>query len=383
MLNGWGFRSFWQILSVLTSRFFLNLRRFSLALFCCAAFCVLAAEPNRLLLDLTSHQVLEARGAEERVPAGALARVPTLYAAMVMMDERGLTLADIVSLPEQGVASLRLSGRERASLELLLSTYWVTGKEDVAKAIKEALASNVGTFDAKVAMIVPDYADGRLSLQAAAFWSQKLIQEYPEVRLWSTARDIDYRGRHWRNPQALLRSSQSIVGLMAGEEGALWSGVTLSENPLGDGRKRCLLAVVSQAASQDELLDLSADMTQTGLRAYETLRVYKKGDVVAKARVLRGESSEVGVMVPEDVFATLARDSLADGKPVLRFTHSYPIVAPVTRGEPLGTITLLLNEAPVVTVPVVASSSVAEGGVWRRLLDTFKLLWLKRPDEVL
>lgn len=379
-MSGRGIRSFWQIPSVLTSRFFPVVRRVCTALFCISALTCSAAEPEQLLLDLTSGQVLSSNKADEPIDVGALSRIPILYAALALSEEKGLTLADAVTVPAPGIASLRLKAKESVSLELLMSAYWITGKDDIEAALKTILAGDAAAFDQRAGAIVPDFVNGQMSLTAVAFWSQKLILEYPEVRLWSAAREIDYRGRHWRNPQALLRSSQSIVGLMAGEAADKWAGVTLSENPLGNGRKRRLLAVVAGAPSQSDLTDLSADLTQTGLRAYETLRVYKKGDVVAKVPVLRGAAREVAVVLPEDVYATLARESLADAKPVLRYTHPSPIVAPVTKGEPLGTITLLINDTEVLTVPVVSADAVAPGGFWRRLVDTFELLWLK-PDE--
>jgi D-alanyl-D-alanine carboxypeptidase (penicillin-binding protein 5/6) len=52
------------------------------------------------------------------------------------------------------------------------------------------------------------------------------------------------------------------------------------------------------------------------------------------------------------------------------------ITAPVKQGSELGRVEITLEERPLMQVPLIALSDIAEGGIWQRAVDSV-ILWFE------
>ena len=55
------------------------------------------------------------------------------------------------------------------------------------------------------------------------------------------------------------------------------------------------------------------------------------------------------------------------------FTLNQQLLAPITKGQQVGTIYLKLNGEDIATYPLVALEDVAEGGFFSRMIDYIKM----------
>ena len=64
------------------------------------------------------------------------------------------------------------------------------------------------------------------------------------------------------------------------------------------------------------------------------------------------------------------------GKLKTQVTRPDPLLAPLQKNQPVAVLKVMLDQAPLVDIPLVALSEVGEAGFLGRGWDTLKL-WLK------
>ena len=66
----------------------------------------------------------------------------------------------------------------------------------------------------------------------------------------------------------------------------------------------------------------------------------------------------------------------SSGKLSTRIERQEPLVAPITKGQQVGTLHVLLGQESVAQLPVFALEEVPEGGFLRRAWDAIRL-WVR------
>ncbi len=95
---------------------------------------------------------------------------------------------------------------------------------------------------------------------------------------------------------------------------------------------------------------------------------------MSSLRVWKGESNEVATGFAEDRRVTLPKGK-AD-KLALSMTATEPLVAPVAKGQRVGTVTVSFDGAPMAEFPLVALADVPAASMLGRAWDTVRL-WFK------
>ncbi len=138
-----------------------------------------------------------------------------------------------------------------------------------------------------------------------------------------------------------------------------------------------MLGAASDSVRAQEALRL----LNHGYAAFDTVRLYRQGDVLVRPEVWKGDRSEVPIGVERDVFVTVPADALrALGKAGLQSSleRHDPLLAPLDKGETVGRLKITAGVEPVADVPVVALESVGEAGLIGRAYDAVRLWWRRR-----
>src|SRR5690606_31820464 len=107
---------------------------------------------------------------------------------------------------------------------------------------------------------------------------------------------------------------------------------------------------------------------------FDTVRLYQAGQELSRVKVWKGEVDEVPVGFDEDVLRSMPKGQ-AD-RIDASFESSQPVLAPIERGQDIGTLTLTAGGQVVGKYPVVALEEVKLGGFFSRLWDAL-VLWIK------
>ena len=87
-----------------------------------------------------------------------------------------------------------------------------------------------------------------------------------------------------------------------------------------------------------------------------------------------GQASQLGLQAPYPVNIVVPKGRNDDVKIDLRVSPYYE--APIQVGQSVGVASVSLDGELLIDVPLVAMSSIEEGGIWIKLKDSIRL-WLR------
>ena len=372
--------------------------RFPLALLAClvlpiAAFAQALTPPPVAarawyLLDTLSGQALAAQSEEDRFEPASLTKLMSAYLVFSAIRDRKLDPAKTVPVSERawktGGSRMFVDPKKPAAVADLLRGMIVQSGNDATIALAEAV---VGTEEAFAQLMNREAK--RLGLRNSSFVNSTGL---PAPGHYATARDMAHLAA------ALIRDFPAEYALYSQKE-FTWNGITQANrnrllwlDPTVDGVKtgfteaagyclvassrrgeRRLVSVVMGAQSDALRMSENHKLLNFGFLAYDTQRLYRKGEVVATPEIFKGTSATVKVGFDHDVWITLPRERFAGIRAQL--TTVQPFVAPYSRGQKAGIMKLARDNAAVAEIAVVALEDVPVAGFLSRGWDTIRLLF--------
>jgi D-alanyl-D-alanine carboxypeptidase (penicillin-binding protein 5/6) len=197
-----------------------------------------------------------------------------------------------------------------------------------------------------------------------------LIREFPaEYTRWFAIREFMFNDIRQHSRNALLWRDASVDGVKTGRTRAAGHCLIASARR-GDMR---LIATVLGAPLDDGRFDGAQRLLDHGFRHFETRQLYARNDPATRVRVWLGEAAELPLGVDGNPFLTLPR-GLHD-RLRARLTVKERQIAPIARGQRLGTLALDLDGKPYAEYPLVALTDIGAGNLFQRLRDRLELWW--------
>ncbi|MGZ5073865.1 MAG: D-alanyl-D-alanine carboxypeptidase, partial [Usitatibacter sp.] len=137
--------------------------------------------------------------------------------------------------------------------------------------------------------------------------------------------------------------------------------------------ERRLVAVVLGTQSETARASEGEKLLNFGFQAYETRRLYRKGEAVATQPIYKGTRNAVALGFDHDVWLTLPRERFTGLGGLLETRQ--PFLAPLAAGEKAGIMKITRDNAPLAEYPVVALEDVPVAGFLSRGWDTLRLLF--------
>lgn len=375
-----------------------TLSALALAAFCAAGAARAAAIPDPpaidaksyALMDYASGELIASSNPDERVAPASITKVLTTYIVFDEIKQKRLSPDDEVLISEkawrQGIDSsesrMFVQVGSRVKLIDLLRGIIIQSGNDATVAVAEHVAGSEPVF----ADLMNQYAQ-RLGMKDSHFADASGL---PDPNHYTTARDLTVLGRalirdfpEWYkifaereftfnkikqpNRNLLLGRDPSIDGIKTGHTSE--AGYCLLTSAQRDGRR--LISAVMGTKSWAYREQASLELLNYGFRFFETTALFGPDKPAQTARLYKGAADSIAVGTLEPVALALPRGS-ADRLQVAA-QIAAPIVAPLTRGQQLGTATVTLDGKTLKTVPLVAMSDVPLGGFFHRLIDTIRL----------
>ncbi|MEM9044061.1 MAG: D-alanyl-D-alanine carboxypeptidase, partial [Pseudomonadota bacterium] len=194
------------------------------------------------------------------------------------------------------------------------------------------------------------------------------VTEFPEHYPLFAETEFTWDGITQPNRNPLLDLGIGADGLKTGHTQEAGYGLAASAKR---GNRRVVL-VVAGLESTAQRKQESERLITWAFRAFETKDLYAAGQQIAEIPVWIGAESKVAIAPAQDVTLLVPTGTLADTK--ITVTHKSPITAPVSQGDELGTLEIAAKGLPPVSVPLLATNDVAEGGLLARLGAAAQLL---------
>ncbi len=344
---------------------------------------------GHLLIDHNSGRVLAQSNAGERLEPASLTKIMTAYVVFRELAEGNIQLEDAVLVSKKAWKTpgsrMFIEVGKKVSVEDLLKGMIIQSGNDASVALAEHIAGSEQTFADLMntharrlgmddthfvnATGLPD-DNHYTTANDMALVTAATIREFPVFYAWYKVKEYTYNKIRQHNRNQLLWRDESVDGVKTGHTEA--AGYCLVASAERDGMRlnsvvMCTGSVAARSAASQSLLNY-------GFRFFESHKLYASGQTLTNVRVWKGAQSELPVGPADDVYVTIPRRRYKDLNPSMEVNPK--IMAPVAKGQQVGSILVTLDDETISEVPLVAQREIGAGGIWNKLKDS-ALLWLE------
>lgn len=355
------------------------------------------AARNFILFDVTANKVLAEREADQPQDPASLTKLMTAYIVFSALKEKRLTLEQTLTVSQRawderkGDPSLMfIDTTMTPKVDELLRGMIIQSGNDASVALAEGVGGTVEQFVAMMnrqaqawglkntqfknvtGMTEPGHKSSARDLSVIA---ASLIRDFPEYYGYYSQREYTYNKIRQPNRNLLLGRDPSVDGLKTGyTEAAGYCLVTSAQREFPNGKRR-LISVVMGTASMQARASESQKLLNWGYSAYDAVRLFDKDQAVSTVPVWKGAVPEAKLGAAGAVFIAVPRGE--GGKLQTRVERTDPLVAPLAKGQRVGTLKVTTAAGtPVAEVPLVVQQEVALAGIFGRAWDAIRL-WIK------
>lgn len=339
-----------------------------------------------VLVDFASGQSLAESNADQRIEPASLTKLMSAYAVFSALRDGRLKMDEQVLISEhawraEGSRTFVQVGT-RVPVEVLIKGMIVQSGNDATIA----LAERVGGSESAFAQMMNGYAqrlgmlgthfDNASGLPAATHYStardlatlsRAIIRDFPEYYSIYALREFTWNKIRQENRNGLLERDPSVDGIKTGHTES--AGYCLISSAQRSGMR--LVSVVLGSPSVAARESGSSALLNYGFNFFESVTVKKAGETVLKPRVYKGTEPYFAAAPRSAVQVTVPR-----GQGTLITTRASarrPLIAPIAANVAIGELQVDVAGKTVAKVPLYPVSAVAEGGLWRRMVDTISL----------
>jgi D-alanyl-D-alanine carboxypeptidase (penicillin-binding protein 5/6) len=214
----------------------------------------------------------------------------------------------------------------------------------------------------------------------------RLMTDFPDYMGYSAIKKYRYPGTpaaNDTNRNTLLFRDPSVDGLKTGHtDAAGYCMIATAQREFpnlgaaGAMGPRRLLAIVLGTASDAARANESQKLLNWGYTAFEAIKLFDAGQIVASPNIWKGKSPTVKLGQPKAIVVAVPAGTAARLKTMV--ARPEPLVAPFTKGQVIGSLKITSGDNPAVVAeaPLVALEAVEEAGVLGRAWDAVRL-WIK------
>ena len=246
----------------------------------------------------------------------------------------------------------------------------VAGSEEAFASLMNSYAQRIGMKDSHFVDATGLTAEGHYSsAYDIALLGRALLRELPETYAYNKIKELTVNGITQPNRNLLLWRDASVDGIKTGHTSEAGYCI-MNSAQRGDQR---LITVVMGDSSEKQRADDSLALLNWGFRFFETHRLYEPGKAVTRQKVWKGAGDQVQLGVAQPLLVSVARGRYNELKPSIEVPRQ--LVAPIAKGQAVGTVKVTLDGKVVAQAPLVAVDGVELGGFFKRLWDAFMMWW--------
>ena len=359
-----------------------------LALLCCLPLPVHAVElpveaKAALLMEKETGQVLFAKEEHQRLEPASVTKIMTLLLTMEAISRGELRYEDTVTVSKNaasmGGSQVYLSEGEQITVEELLKAVCVSSGNDASVALAEQVsgvtelfvqqmnnrAKELGMVDTCFLNPTGLPAEGHVtSAYDIALMSRELILHHPDLRRFTTIWMDTIRGGEFglSNTNKLIRFYDGATGLKTGYTAS--AGYCISATAERSGME--LIAVVLGGETSQQRFEDAKTLLNYGFSTYALADVTPAERQIVPVKLGRAPSVEAVLEAGKLLVGKGQAGSLSQ-----TVTLREDLVAPVEKGQTVGTLTVQCGDATLAELPLTAADTVERmtwGDLFVRLL---------------
>jgi len=342
---------------------------------------------NYILMDSISGRILAEKGADERIEPASITKIMTGYVAADQADKGFVSLSDEVLISEncwrkQGSKMFIREGT-RVLLSDLMKGMVIQSGNDASCAIAEHVAASEEGFVQLMNLYAREMGLKNTQFRNESGWpdpehfssardiailSKNLINKFPDHYSLYKEKYFTFNEIKQRNRNSLLWQDDSIDGIKTGHTES--AGYCLVSSGVRNDTR--LISVTLRSSSEKARLTDNRRLLDYGFRYFRTKKILTRDLSLLKEQVWGGEEEQVNLSSGEDLYLTLSPRDFQRVEPKISL-NDY-LQAPISKGQVVGKIDLLLEGESLATVDAIAMEEVSSLGFFGRAWSNIKLL---------
>jgi D-alanyl-D-alanine carboxypeptidase (penicillin-binding protein 5/6) len=321
----------------------------------------------------------------------------TAYLTFSAMRQRTLALEQMVPVSETawrtGGSKMFIKVGDQVQVEDLIKGMIVQSGNDATVALAEGVGGTVERFvqmmndQAKVlGMNNTSYKNPEGLTEAGhtttardlATLATRLMRDFPDFVGTYAIKKYRYPGTpaaNDSNRNLLLFKDPTVDGLKTGHtEAAGYCLVATAKRDFPNVGQRRLMAIVLGANSEITRANEAQKLLNWGYTAFEAIKLFDPGQAVASPAIWKGKANTLKLGRSDALVVAVPAGSASQIKTQL--VRPDPLVAPVTKGQAIGSLKIYRGEQFWVEMPLQALDTVEQAGVLGRAWDAVRL-WIK------
>ena len=346
---------------------------------------------------MTANQVLAQKDIDMPVEPASLTKLMSAYLVFDALRAKKITLAQTmpVSLHASKMPGSRMfiDPKMQVPVDDLIKGMIVQSGNDATMALAEAVGGTAERFvqlmneQAKaLGMKFTVYKNpeglpepGHLTTaRDLATLSTRLMREFPQYLHYYAIKKYRYEGTPTSNDtnrNLLLFRDPTVDGLKTGHtDAAGYCLIATAKRDFPNVGSRRLLTIVLGTSSENARANEAQKLLNWGYTAFEAVKLFDANQAVATPEVWKGVEKTAKLGRQEAIVVAVPAGTA--GRIKTQVARPDPLIAPLTKGQAVGTLKVLAGDQALLDVPLVALESVEQAGVLRRAWDAMRL-WIK------
>ncbi|MBD1146251.1 D-alanyl-D-alanine carboxypeptidase [Pelagibacterales bacterium SAG-MED28] len=362
----------------------------------------LFANPNiqartGILMDYHSDEVLYELDPDSQIYPASMTKIMTAIVAFDLLKKNKLSLDDKFTISENawrlsqaGYSSMFIMINDQVSVENLLKGIIIASGNDACIALAEGIAGSESNFAdmmnekaGEIGMTSTNFTnssgindpDNVSTVRDIAIMSKHLIKNYPiyyelfaeKTFTWDrTGGEPIKQGN--RNP--LLYKNVGVDGVKTGylavEKYSLASTMKKKD--------RRVIAVASGFNTKNLRSSESLKLLNWGFRNTNTFEISKKNETIFELDTWLGTSNKIKATTKEDFYLTINKKNISHL--TVSLDYEGPILAPVTKGTQIATMTVKNKDEIIKSLPLYAIEDLKKVNFFKSLITSLNyLIW--------
>ena len=340
------------------------------------------------LIDQASGRELAAHQADVPLAPASLTKLMTAYVLFSDIGTNKLSLGELLTVPEAAVqtdgATVFLQPGEQLSVDTLIQAMLVQSASDATLTLVIAASGSESAFVERM-----NVQAKRLGMNQTRFinatglsepghestardmavLARAMLRDFPERATYFRQKELNHKGITFYSRNRLLWRDETVGGLKAGRSAQAGYCLAASAERGSQGRIALVLGAKTDTLRAQDALNL----LKYGFEKFDSVLLYRAQQPLRYVKLYRGARSTVSLGFAQD-FHLLTPNGTASRVKGEVITQQ-PVVAPVRRGQRLGTLRLTLDGKPIGEYPLVALHEVKVAGIFGRGWDSMRLFF--------
>jgi D-alanyl-D-alanine carboxypeptidase (penicillin-binding protein 5/6) len=205
-----------------------------------------------------------------------------------------------------------------------------------------------------------------------------ILQDFPEYVHYYSIKKYRYEGTPTANDtnrNTLLFRDPTVDGLKTGHtEAAGYCLIATAKRDFPNLQGRRVLAIVLGANSDSARANEAQKLLNWGYTAFEDVKLFDANQPVVTPEVWKGTAKTAKLGRATPIVLSIPAGTAARVK--TQVVRPDPLIAPLTKGQQVGTLKVSSGDQLLMEVPLVALEPVEQAGIFSRAWDAVRL-WIK------